>query len=388
MSIYRLCIVTETYIPDINGVAKSLECLIKHINPDVFDISIVRTAPKSEYTPELQELWCKGLTLPQYPDVQLGLPASRKIKTFWKENPPDLVYIATEGPLGLSAFSIAKKRSVPVISAFHTNFHSYSSYYRLGWIQKLVMGWLRRFHNKTSMTLVPSKIVQQELQSQGFERVEWLPHGVDCQSFHPRYHSSDRRDQWGVNAEEKVLLFVGRTAPEKNLTLAILAWQAMKNQGHPVHLVVVGDGPMRLELEKKHPDVHFMGMQTGKDLSECFASADIFLMPSQTETFGLVTLEAMASGLPIVSFDLAAASEFVRSDQEGQLAKGLSNEDFIQALSLLLEDDQLNTMGSRARARAETASWANVAQKFELICSAIIENNSQLLDDVLVQTLQ
>ena len=148
MSYYRLCIVTETYIPDINGVAKSLECLIKHSN--CFDISIIRTAPKSDHIPDYAELWCKGVTLPQYPDVQLGLPAKRKIRNFWDKNQPDIVYIATEGPLGLSAFAVAKSLGIPVISAFHTNFHSYSQYYRLGWIQKLVIHWLRRFHNKTN----------------------------------------------------------------------------------------------------------------------------------------------------------------------------------------------------------------------------------------------
>ena len=135
MAQIRISIVTETYVPDVNGVANSLRQLLSALNPEQFRIQIIRTCPRSGWLPESEEVWCRGLTIPMYPDLQLGLPARRRVARAWKSFQPDLVYIATEGPLGNSALRQARRQGIPVISAFHTNFHRYSSYYGLGWIR-------------------------------------------------------------------------------------------------------------------------------------------------------------------------------------------------------------------------------------------------------------
>ncbi|MEK9713384.1 MAG: glycosyltransferase family 1 protein, partial [Thalassolituus sp.] len=301
----HLCIVTETYLPEVNGVANSLRHLISHLNPNLYRVSIVRTSPRTEFAQPANEVWVKGVTIPQYPDLQLGLPARQRMKKLWRKDPPDAVYVATEGLLGASAVSLARELGIPVISAFHTNFHRYSGYYGLGWIRSAVMAWMRRFHNRTGATLVPSRAMVEELTSAGIERVEWLPHGVDCERFNPQHRSASLRVEWGVKAGERVLLYVGRLAAEKNIRTALIAAEQAQAAGAAVRVVVVGDGPLAASLKERFPEVVFTGVKTGLELSRCYASADIFMMPSQTETFGLVTLEAMAAGLPVVAYDLA-----------------------------------------------------------------------------------
>jgi len=367
MAKIRISIVTETYVPDVNGVANSLRQLLSELKPEQFCIQIIRTAPRSDWLPETEEVWCRGLTIPMYPDLQLGLPARRRVARAWQSFQPDLVYIATEGPLGNSALRQARKQGIPVISAFHTNFHRYSSYYGLGWIKTLTLAWLRRFHNRTAATLVPAGEIASALSSEGFRNVSVLPHGVDCQLFHPRRRSIALRQQWQVGAEP-VLLYVGRIAAEKNIPLAIRSWQALRVQGNNARLIMVGDGPMRAELEREHPQIIFAGVQTGETLARYFASADAFIFPSQTETFGLVTLEAMASGLPVVAFNMAAAQMHVQPGVNGELAADDTDEAFIAATSRLVGGD-LQAMGIAARLQAERASWQSVAEQFAALAS-------------------
>ena len=386
MTTYHLCIVTETFSPDVNGVAISLQQLIRHLNPTLFRVSVVRPAPQQAYQPAMPEIWTRGVRVPLYPDVQLGLPATRTLRSAWRDDWPDVVYIATEGPLGASAAALARHVDIPVISAFHTNFHRYSGYYGFGWVQGLIMKWLRRFHNRTDRTLVPSEDLKNDLTLDGFERVHWLSHGVDCEVFSPAFRSQSLRDAWGVAPDETVLLFVGRMAPEKNLALAIRAVESAQADGHAVRLVAVGDGPLRKRLQQEHPNVIFTGICTGETLSACFASADVFLMPSQTETFGLVTLEAMASGLPVVAFNLAAAGQFVEP-QAGILAQDLSEESFILALGQLLNNAMISDAGQRAREIAEASSWSAVTRQFEGHCVDLIRQENRT-EEMLVHALQ
>ena len=386
MTKYHLCIVSETFSPDVNGVAISLQRLIRHLDPARFRVSIIRPVPREAYEPEYEELWTRGIRVPQYPDVQLGLPATSTIHKAWRKDWPDLVYIATEGPLGSSALTIARQAGVPVISAFHTNFHRYSGYYGMGWIRGFILFWLRRFHNRTAMTLVPSRELQQDLTGLGFERVHWLPHGVDCDVFNPNARSPELRREWGVDDDEVILLYVGRMAPEKNLQLAVTAAETMAADGQRVRLVAVGDGPLRAEMQQAHPQVIFTGVKTGAELSACYASADVFLMPSQTETFGLVTLEAMASGLPVVAFNMAAAGQFV-TEECGALASDLSEESFISALGDLLNSGMIHAAGHHAREVAEAASWSAITRDFEGHCFDLL-SHKPVVEEPMVQALQ
>lgn len=360
----RLSIVTETYVPDVNGVANSLRQLIQSLDPQHYRIQIIRTRPRSSWIPDEEEVWCRGLTIPMYPDLQIGLPSRRRVASVWNRFQPDIVYIATEGPLGNSCLKEARRRSLPVISAFHTNFHRYSGYYGFGWIKTLILKWLRHFHNRTLATLVPSQESADLLQQSGFERVHVLPHGVDCDLFHPRRRSIALRQHWGVEDGGLVMLYVGRIAAEKNIPLLIKSYQQARQKMPDLTLVMVGDGPMRAELEEAHPDVHFAGIQTGELLARYYASADLFVFASVTETFGLVTLEAMASGLPVVAYDMAAAGQFVEPGKNGELAQPGNEDEFNRSLMLALQQP-LCRLGQSARETAEQASWQSVASQFD-----------------------
>lgn len=384
MTAMHLCLVTETYLPEVNGVANSLQRLISQLNSDLFRVSIIRTTPKVEHPQAENEIWVRGFSVPQYPDIQLGLPAGQRIKHAWKIDPPDIVYVATEGMLGASAVAQARYLSVPVISAFHTNFHRYSGYYGMGWIRTALMAWMRRFHNRTEVTLVPSRAMVKELTDEGIQRVEWLPHGVDCEHFSPSLRSQNLRRQWSPDCEI-VLLYVGRLAAEKNLHTALESAKSAREKGFKVRMVVVGDGPLREALQAQYADVVFTGVKTGRELAIHYASADIFLMPSQTETFGLVTLEAMASGLPVVAYDMAAAGECVRPSVDGYLAQDDSVGAFSDALLQLLVMDA-TLMGIDARARAEDLSWQMVARQFERRLFEVVTERQGTRD--LVQPLQ
>ncbi len=371
----RISIVTETYVPDVNGVAISLRYLIDALVEQGMVVQLIRTRPRSDWTPVFEEVWCRGLTIPMYPDLQIGVPSRNILRTAWESFQPELVYIVTEGPLGNSALKLAEQKQLPVLSAFHTNFHRYSSYYGLGWIKTLTLNWLRRFHPGTWGTLVPAMVIAELLRSEAFERVSVLPHGVDCSLFQPRKRCASLRQQWGVSDEQRVLLYVGRIAAEKNIPLAIDAYQQAQ-QAHPdVCLVMVGDGPLRPALEKAHPDIIFAGVQTGETLARYFASADVFVFPSLTETFGLVTLEAMASGLPVIAFDMAAAHQYVTPGEHGMLAEVDNHQAFMSAVSTLLEGSVAN-LGQQARQKAEALSWSCVGALLMQFIEAELERHN------------
>ena len=373
----RISIVTETYVPDVNGVAISLRHLIDALVKQGVVVQLIRTRPRSAWTPVVEEINCPGITIPMYPELQMGVPSRRRIEEAWKRFNPDLVYLATEGLLGNSGLKLALQRKIPVLSAFHTNFHRYSSYYGLGWIKTLTLNWLRRFHNRTGGTLVPSDEIADLLVDEAFERVQVLPHGVDCSLFSPHKYSPELRASWGVTNEQRVLLYVGRIAAEKNIPLAIAAYEAARKQCPELKFVMVGDGPLRESLEKDHPEIVFAGVQTGEALAGYFASADVFVFPSVTETFGLVTLEAMASSLPVVAFDMAAAHKFVESGAEGLLAEVDNDDSFIAALDSILTLD-VAVLGRQARIKAETLSWDAVAEQL----MSIIEKEMQRFHSV------
>lgn len=371
MSLVRISIVTETCSPDVNGVANSLSQLLAVLDRQQFQVQLVRTRPNTTWASREEEVLCRGFHLPFYPDVQIGWPSRRRIREAWDHFAPDLIYLVTEGPLGAAALSEARQRGIPVISSFHTNFHRYSSHYGFGWVQSLLLSWLRYFHNRTLLTMVPAPDMQQDLQAAGFDPVEVLPHGVDCHLFDPRRRSQSLRLQWLRDQNGPVMLYVGRLAPEKNIPLVVRSWQQLRAEHPGLQLVLVGDGPLREQLQREYPDIHFSGVQTGTELARHFASADLFVFPSLTETFGLVTLEAMASGLPIVAFDVAAAGQYVSSGCNGELAIAGDERAFVESVRRLLARD-LASAGRQARQQAELLGWERVAEQFEAYARQVL----------------
>lgn len=376
----HIAVVTETYVPEVNGVAITVGCMVEGMRQRQHHVHLIRPRQNNleievraeNYT----ETLVAGVRLPGYPQLKAGMPAKGVLLNLWKKQRPDIVHVATEGPLGWSAISAARQLCIPVASDFHTNFHNYSKHYGAAWLSKPVAAYLRHFHNKTDCTIVPTAELQQHLQHAGYKNVEVVSRGVDTDLFHPRKRSTELRQQWGADIDTPVVILVSRLAAEKNLHVAINAFEQMQAIIGDAKLVMVGDGPARAILQKQHPNVIFAGMRTGEDLAAHYASGDVFLNASLTETYGNVTVEAMASGLAVLAYDYAAARQHIRHDVNGLLAPFNDTTAFFeQAIALIQIPDRIQRLRNRARQTVEQLTWMAVMGQLENVLSDIV--NSQ-----------
>jgi glycosyltransferase involved in cell wall biosynthesis len=294
----KIDIVTDTFAPDINGVAMTLGRLTDGLRRRGHRVHVIRTGEGKR-----GETIVASFSLPGYREVRIGLPGPLKLRKRWFKRRPDAIYVATESPLGKSAVKAAKALGIPVATGFHTNFDEYMERYSLGSLQPMAKAYLKRFHGRADCTLAPSRELVDRLTSEGFENVHLMGRGVDTELFSPEKRREALRASWGATLGSPVAMVVGRVAAEKNLELAMRCFSEMREAVPDLRCVMVGDGPIREKLEAKYPWVHFAGVRTGEDLAKHYASADILLFPSETETFGNVVLEGMASGLVTVSYD-------------------------------------------------------------------------------------
>jgi UDP-2,3-diacylglucosamine pyrophosphatase LpxH/glycosyltransferase involved in cell wall biosynthesis len=357
----RIDIVTDTFTPNVNGVAMTLGRLTQGLKQRGHRVHVMHTGT----TAGPGETCVASLPLPGYKEVRVGLPKPFELRARWIRRRPDAIYVATESPLGKSALKAANALRIPVATGFHTNFHQYMRQYGVGGLQPVAMAYLKNFHQRADCTLTPSIDVKEQLAAQGVENVHLLGRGVDTESFMPEKRCEKLRSEWGVRAGTPVAIMVGRVAAEKNFDLAIRTFGRMREAFPNVACVVVGDGPLREKLAESNPWVHFTGVITGEDLARYYASADVLIFPSETETFGNVLLEGMASGLAVVSFDYAAAALHVRAGVNGFKASMGDSEGFIghalHALSLPVNHD----LRREARETAESLGWETVVGEFE-----------------------
>jgi len=305
----RFSLVTETYPPEVNGVAHTVHGFEHGLRDLGHAVDVVRPRQASGESAREHEVLVRGAGLPRYPGLRFGLPSGRTLARQWQAQRPDAVYVATEGPLGWSAVRAARRLGIPAATGFHTRFDDYVTRYGAPFLAPAAFAWLRLLHNQGGSTIAPTRELAQFLRERGFRRVEIVGRAVDSARFHPGKRSRALRAAWGAGDEDLVVVHVGRIAPEKNLELAVRAFRALQARQPRAKFVLVGDGPARAALRAAHPDLVFTGAQHGDALAAHFASADLFLFPSLSETFGNVTLEAMASGVPVVAFDYGAARE-------------------------------------------------------------------------------
>ena len=375
----RLAIVTETYLPEVNGVSLSLARMVDGLRANGHDIQLVRPrqdrADLAAAGEGFAEMLTRGVPIPRYPQLKLGLPARKALLRQWKIRRPDLVHIVTEGPLGWSALQAATQLRIAVTSDFRTNFHAYTRHYGIGWLKKPIFGYLRKFHNRTLATFVPTEAMSGELAALGFRNLHVLSRGVDTSLFAPQRRSEELRRSWGAGPATPVVLHVGRIAAEKNLGLLVDAALRIGRERPEAKVVLVGDGPETRTLQARLPGAHFAGLQRGESLAMHYASADLFLFPSCTETFGNVTLEAMASGLPLVAYDYAAAAAHVRHGTQGLLAPFGQAEAFVELASELVamhrdRPARFREMGEQARTTAQALDWNAIVGRFERLLAA------------------
>lgn len=361
-----IAFVTETFPPEINGVAMTVGRLAHGMRERGHRVSIIRPRQGKADNGNEHELALPGLPLPGYPGLRFGLPAGRHLTKLWRQRRPDLVHVVTEGPLGWSAVNAARRLGIPVTSGFHTNFDHYSVHYGVGWMRPVLAAYLRVLHRRTRATMAPTAALAAHLAGEGIVGVRVVGRGVDTRLYDPARRSESLRTSWGIPPGGVACLYVGRMAAEKNLALVEKSYAALKLRHPNARMIWVGDGPLAAELRWQHPDHHFSGMRLGDDLAAHYASADLFLFPSLTETYGNVVAEAMASGLPVIAYRSAAAAELIAQQKNGMVASPGDERGYVEgALWMLDEAERLGEMAEAARQTMLPRSWAGVVETFE-----------------------
>ena len=364
--------VTETWPPEVNGVALTASRTVNYLRAHGHRVTRVRPRQKAESGTPSDTMLATGVPIPRYEGLRFGLPMGGALARAWRDERPDLVHVATEGPLGWSAVRTAVRLGIPLSSDFRTRFDSYTQFYAGRLLTGIVVGYLRRFHNRCGRTFVPTEALRAELDALGYRHLRVSGRGVDSNRFDPARRSDRLRAEWGGNGP--VALYVGRLAAEKNLQLALDAYAAMRRAEPATRLVVVGDGPLRETVRRLCPDAILAGVQQGDALAAHYASADVFLFPSLTETFGNVTLEAMASGLPVVAIRNGAAAQYIRHGENGFATAPGDDAGFIASAVALASDAALRErVALQARADARAVDWDRILSDFASSLEALAD---------------
>ncbi len=356
-------VVTDTYVPDVNGVAFSLGRLCSGLGARGHRVEIIRSGKAHGAGESTVFSW----PLPGYWEVKVGAPWPGQLRRRWQRERPDVIYVAIETPLGFSAAAAAIRLGIPIVGGFHTNFREYLERYGADWVGGKVWLYQKWFHERLHRTIVPSPDARDKLVKAGFTKVTVLGRGVDTVLFDPSRRSVDLRREFGVERDAPIVLVVGRVSTEKNIGLAIRAYTRMRESCPELVCIIVGDGPARAKLKRDHPEVRFPGYLLGERLAACYASADIMLFPSETETFGNVLIEGMASGLATLGYDYAAAG-WHGTDGANLLKVEKGNEAaFLDAAVRLLDPVLRTRLSAGALRTARQLGWAEIVAELEQV---------------------
>ena len=301
-----------------------------------------------------------SFNLPFYKDYNIALPNKSKIFKDLDEFNPNILHFHTPCPLAKVAIKYGEKKNIPVFGTYHTHFPSYSRYYKLKFLEKFAWNYLRKIYNNADKVFVPTQSIISELEEHSFEHLVRLPNGIDLERFNESFFNRSWKKKIGADGKN-ILLFVGRLVWEKNLKVLVEVNEILRRKRSDFKFVFVGDGPAQEEMEKEMPDAIFTGRLAGRELSEAFASSDIFVFPSVTETFGIVILEAMASGLPPICVAEHGPLDLIIPGGNGLLAKPNDPEDFSKQIELMLDDSILrNNIKKNIRKFSENYDWNKV----------------------------
>ncbi|MEI8135573.1 MAG: glycosyltransferase family 1 protein [bacterium] len=362
--------------PGMDGVTRVLYRLSEYLQhkqvSHVFFSAI--TPPENERTVPMYDV--PSVQFPLYNDYRFPLPGTNQIEEHLADYRPDILHINSPCSLGLAAIKYGQRNNIPVVATYHTHFASYARYYRVKMLERFSWSYFRNLYNKCEKVYVPSMPILEELRDHRLTNLEFIPHGVDTSLFHPRHQDETWKRRVGVEGKQ-VLLFVARLVWEKDLKTLAATYQLLKERRSDVAFVICGDGPARKDLEKLMPDAKFLGNQSGIDLSAAYASSDVFVFPSTTETFGNVTLEAMSSGLPPVCGNKGGAAGFVKSGITGFLANPRDAEDTALKIESLLDNPELRAeMSKQAFLYGQEQTWERSLEKMLLSYDDVVRTYS------------
>lgn len=374
----RVCLVTETFPPEVNGVAMTLRRLCGEWIRRGLEVQVVR--PRQPHDPAdtggdrlWEEILVGGMPIPEYPEARVGAWASGRLQRAWRARRPDWVHIATEGLLGWSARHAARRLDLPLITSFHTNFHDYARHYGAGFMRPVVAAWLRAFHNGGALCLVPDEGLRRDLEALGIRRTGRMGRGVDTRLFDPARRDPELRRSWGAGPDDPVVIHVSRAAAEKNIPQVIDAWRAAQALAPRSRLVLVGDGPAAAALRRLCPEAVHAGMRYDEDLARHYASGDLFFFASETETYGNVVMEAMASGLAVLAYDYAAAGQYIRPGINGfTVPKGDTSGFIRQAVEMTNQAGDWGDLRAEARRTALRLPWEGVVDAYLADAASVV----------------
>ena len=360
-STLRLALFSDTYAPQVNGVTRTLERLVGAVK-ERGGAAQVFTVDDPDATEREGVVRYSSRSFWAYEELKLAWPPMSAVTDNVLKFAPTIVHSATEFGVGIAGRRVARKLDIPFVSSYHTSFSAYARYYKLGLLSRPGWFFLRWFHNGGLRTYCPTDAILREISERGFTNCRVWSRGVDCQRFAPSYRSVDLRAQMGASDKTIVIAYVGRLAVEKGLKVALEAVRKLELlRPGKTRFMAVGDGPFASETRRLAPDGSWLpGKLSGPALSEAYASADVFLFPSTTDTFGNVLLESMASGVPALGADVGPTREILANDR-GWLARPNDSDDFARVLARLVDDRSLIARASEnALAFAVSKSWSAI----------------------------
>jgi glycosyltransferase involved in cell wall biosynthesis len=374
----RVACFTESLLPHVDGVSLTLARLFDTLRTRGEKFRVF-----SPFVPDASVAWStrvrpvRYFRFPLHPDYRVSLPGGRAVAAELEDFCPNLVHVVSPTPAAVWAQRYARRRNIPVVATFHTHFVSYFRYYGVRRLERV--GWwaLRRFYERCQRVYAPSESILRELAEHGIHHAELWSRGIDLKRFSPARRDAALRAAAGADEQTPLVLLVSRLVKEKDLADLVAMHRILRARGSVHRLALVGDGPMRAELEAALPDAYFAGHQTGEALARWYASADVFVFPSTTETFGNVVLEALASGLPTVVVDRGGPPDQIRPGETGWIAGANDPADLAGRVESLLRDPALRArMGEQARASAAARDW-------EVINGRLVERWKQVASDPL-----
>ncbi len=356
----KIAYFTESLLPHVDGVSRTLAQLFATLEARGVDFRVY-----SPFVPGPEVSWSgrvrrvRYVRFPLYPDYRVSLPGGRRVARELDAWGPDLVHVVSPTPMASWAQRYARRRGLPVVSSFHTHFVSYFRYYGFPALEPVGWAMMRRFYARCERVYAPSRSIIRELEAHGLRGLELWSRGIDARRFSPAFRDPELRRAVGAADGVPVVLLVSRLVKEKDLADLVEMHRLLRARGAEHRLVLVGDGPMREELEAALPDAHFAGHQTGEALARWYASADVFVFPSTTETFGNVVLEALASGVPAVVVDRGGPPDQIEPGENGWIARANDPAELAGRVEALLRDPEARArMARRAVESAAERDWS------------------------------
>jgi glycosyltransferase involved in cell wall biosynthesis len=360
----KIAYFTDTFLPQVNGVTNTLGKLDAYLEKNsiqhMFFAPEYPEASQSEDSLKVQRF--KSISLPIYNECRLSIPIYASFSKIIDKFNPDLIHLVTSFGIGWMGLKYAREKGIPVVSSFHTNFDAYLKYYKLEYLEEPIWNYFRWFHNFSEINFCPSTDTMKALDDKGFRNIRIWSRGIEVEKFNPTFKNTNIRQKFDA-VNKMMFLYVGRVAAEKDLDILLECMNNI-NALHPGRacFIITGDGPYAGYMKKNAPaNTHFTGYLKGLELAEIYASSDVFIFPSSTETFGNVVLEAMASGLPVIAANAGGVTDSIHHDCDGLICKARNAMGFTKAMEKFISTPGLAaSMGAAARQYTLSKSWDSI----------------------------